>query len=402
MRIDVAVHDLSVENCNLMPWRTACEIIKYLRTEGHDARLLSLGGKAGGLHGGIIPEGAREIPKRSARLKKELDRRYTQDRPKVIFWPVSWRESVARLKIVTNLGVPVVLWQPGGAYDFSACIYSLLHVGIRRTLPYLREALCNKKEQVGRFRRLGVRSIITMTKVSAGVAISAGWDGDRVYVIPPGRSEGTRQPRVWNLTESFRKALGGTPYFLYLGPPGRIRGVYELLRAFEGVAEELKDVRLVCLFRSDNSVEKGWLVKFIQGLSSQERILCDWGWVPRETLNGLMGSCHAVVMPFVLVPSEIPLGIIESMGFGKPVITTSSGGTGTFVSQFGMTAPVGDVSALIYAMIRLVKDTDFYSERCLLTRKAYEEHPTWQKVGTKWLQIAEIASKHEIGIVPSR
>ena len=77
-----------------------------------------------------------------------------------------------------------------------------------------------------------------------------------------------------------------------------------------------------------------------------ERIVCVWQSVGRADLDAFLEACYAVVLPFLLVPSEIPLAIIEAAGHRKPVITTGPGGTADFVREFGLAVPAGHSKAL--------------------------------------------------------
>ncbi len=145
---------------------------------------------------------------------------------------------------------------------------------------------------------------------------------------------------------------------------------------------------LVCLFRSDPQTDIAAARQMVEDRLHDERIFCVWESVGKVDLNAFLEACHAVVLPFLLVPAEIPLAIIEAAGCQKPVITTGPGGTGDFVREFGLAVPAGRSHALADAMRRLLEDQQLYADKCAAARRMYAAHPTWDEVAQTWLSIA--------------
>ena len=96
-----------------------------------------------------------------------------------------------------------------------------------------------------------------------------------------------------------------------------------------------------------------------------------------------------MIFPFVLVPSEIPLTIIESMGWGKPIIATVPSGTGEFVQGFGAVAKIGDAHDLARIMVNLITDKMLYSAKSKAMLEKYRNHPSWREVALKWLEVGK-------------
>lgn len=389
MKILVLVHDLLMEKSHLMPWRTVCEIVLCTREAGHTVNLVSLGNRSSSLHGGLIPEGTKEINKNPRELWKNLRHEIRTNKPDVIFFPVSWRDSKKRIKLLADLETPVVLWFPGGVYSFRACMLALRRLGLRATLPYMLEILSSKRKMVTLFKDAGIKSILSMTQETADRAIAAGWCKTDSFVVPPGKENEHPSLRIAPLSTEFRTWLGHRDFYLYAGPPSGIRGIFELLKAFDMAAESCQEITLVCLFRADAVLDSHKVKRTIDRSKNKERIYSLWESLTPEELNGFMASCHAVVMPFILVPSEIPLAIIEAMGWGKPVISTSPGGTGAFVKEFGLAPKVGDIAGLAKALVDLHVNKELYEKKCLDTVSAYSQHPDWKQVCYQWLDVAQ-------------
>jgi glycosyltransferase involved in cell wall biosynthesis len=117
--------------------------------------------------------------------------------------------------------------------------------------------------------------------------------------------------------------------------------------------------------------------------------------VGRADLDAFLGACYAVVLPFLLVPSEIPLAVLEAAGHGKPVITTGPGGTADFVQEFGLAVPAGHSRALAAALLRLLEDPQLYAEKCRGAERVYAAHPTWEETARSWLSVAERALRYQ-------
>jgi glycosyltransferase involved in cell wall biosynthesis len=391
MKIIIVVHNLIKDKSHLMPWRTVCDVVKFMQEDGHKAHLISLGDKQGELHGHLIPKGTREIRKSPSKLTSDLKIELKRIKPDVLFFPMTWRESLKQITKITSMNVPVIFWFPGGIYSNGACIQALKTIGVRDTLPYMLEILSNRKRQVHNFKKFGVDSIITMTTATANSAISAGWPNTKTFVIPPGKENIWNQNTKSSLPTNFKKWVANKPFYLYMGPPSGIRGIFELLKAFDIAAEYDQELRLVCLFRSDGILDGQKVENAINSCKNKNKIYSVWGSIKSNDLNSFIEACHAVTMPFVLVPSEIPLAIIEAMAWGKPIITTSPGGTGEFVKEFGLTPKVGDIKALAAAMIKLHKDHELYKDKCQKAIDTYLNHPDWKSVSRQWFNVAQQA-----------
>jgi glycosyltransferase involved in cell wall biosynthesis len=391
MNIIVVTHDLTEYNAHLMPWRTVCEVVRNARSKGIDARLVSLGAKREVMSGRGIPSGTLSIVKEKIALESEL-RELTQTFPcDAIVWPVVWREPYWRIKAVTCLRIPVVGYFPGGVYRLADVLYASKHVGLRGSLPYLADAVWPKQFQLRRWKKRGFKFLIAMTSFTAKVAVAEGWPGWLISAIPPGREEEQVEYARVSLPADFEEWRQNRPFYVFAGPPSGIRGVYELLNAFDRLAEAHQDARLVCLFRSDAPLESEPIARVIANMKYSERVYTIWESLSKPVLEAFMSECHGLVLPFLTVPSEIPLAIIEGMRFAKPVITTMTGGTGEFVEACGEAVALGDVPALADSMLRLLTDPGYYQEKCDAAGAAYRKHPTWNVMADEWIECVNRA-----------
>ena len=382
----IVVHDITGMNWHLMPWRTVVEVVRHQRHEDRFV-LLSLSEQEGEAEITGLPVPAWRVCKRSPSLANSLAKVLRESEIGTVYWPFTWREPAKRLKMVSELADEVVCWMPGGEYRLESVLYSIRRVGLRPALPYIVESLFPKRLQVSRLKRFGVSAMLTMTGATAKVATAAGWPSGRVTVIPPGR-EGHHDDVIADGVADFDRWLSGRRFFLFAGPPSAIRGIYELLEAFELLAESNGEACLVCLFRSDAVLDSEDLKSKIARMASRDRVYTVWESVSKDVLSYFMSTCHAIVLPFVLVPSEIPLAIIECMRYGKPVITTSNGGTGEYVADCGRVVELGNIRAMAAAMSELYSDDEAYARIASLTLAKYASHISWAEMSAQWGALA--------------
>lgn len=393
MRVLIFTHDIIPEKSHLMPWRTLCEVVKFLQIEGHNASLVSLSDSNKKLEDPLFPRGTLSVNKNITYLYSDLFSLVEEFQPDVIFWPVSWRESFRRTQAVSKLNIPLIGYFSGGYYSIKTCFYALKTIGFKKTKPYLIEAIVPHFIQLFYLKLKGFKRLITMTALTAKHVVGMSWKEEDVICIPPAKELKNDLANIEGLPSAFSDWLGQRIYYLYMGPPSAIRGIFQLLEAFEIAAQENSNICLVCLFRSDAKLDSDAITDFISKMRYTDRVYSIWESVPKSLLNAFISKCHAVAMPFILVPSEIPLAIIETLQWGKPVISTMQGGTGEFVKQFGLSPAVGDINGLANAMIDLYQDKVLYQKKCLDAQAVYQHHSNWAEMSQHWLNIADMVVK---------
>ncbi len=391
MRLAIYASDLEEENRHLMPWRMVLEIGHAACRAGHQAKVLS---------GRRHPTGDRWAY--GSCLVEEVEKPYShgpmdhfqrvihREKFDVLFWPVAWCNARRQGSLLRRTSIPIVWYVPGACYLARQAVRAIPDLGVGSAFPFLLQSLYPKRYLVKKLRSRATSLMITASPFNRSALCRAGWPGTDIFVVPPGKavdraSPNGQEPTVFNAAKS---RLGGRPFYLYLGPPTRIRGIRQLLKAFDLLAGRRADVCLVCLFRSDPQTEVGTVRKIVESGPHAERILCVWDSVERVDLNAFLEACHAVVLPFLLVPSEIPLAVIEATGHGKPVITTGPGGTADFVRDAGLAVPSGQSRPLAEAMLRLLDDQQLHADQCGAAQRRYATHPTWDEVARSWLLIA--------------
>ncbi len=357
MRIAIYISDLTENTSDLMPWRMVLEIAARLERRGCQTVVLS--GQRG------VP--VREWKNHQVRLMdvpkpddigamQQLKAVCRKEKIELLYWPLAWWRPPTNVAVLQKEGLRIVWYVPGAWYKSGQVLRASLSLGIKGVLPYLAQALSLKRRYMRKLTQKSMQPLITMTNYSRETIIRFGYPAESINVIPPGKSRLQQDNGEHIVFNRVQEMLAGSPYFLYFGPPQLIRGVKQMLAAFEQVVKKYQDVRLVCLFRADKDLQPDKLRSRIERMGLGDRLICIWKSVNSTDLDAFLRSCYAVLKPFLLVPSEIPLAVIEAAGYGKPVISTGPSGTGLFVRQFGLIVPPGNAKALSAAMLCLVKD----------------------------------------------
>lgn len=394
MRIAIYTNDLTEDNSHLMPWRMVLEIGKAACEAGHHARVLSGRRRAAENrwdYGGCpVEEIAKPYVNGATNYLQRIIRREEFD---ILFWPVAWCGARRQRELLRTVPVPIVWYIPGATHLLRQGVRAIRDVGVRTALPFLWQSVYPKKYLIKRILGPATGLMITASQFNRSALCRAGWPADDVFAVPPGRPTDCvpangDEPTVFNAVQS---RLGGRPFYLFLGPPTGIRGTRPLLQAFNMLAGRQPEVCLVCLFRSDAGVDVAAIREKIERMSCADRIVCTWESLGRADLEAFYEACHAVVLPFLLVPSEIPLAVIEAAGHHRPVITTGPGGTAEFAEEFGLAVPAGHSGALAEAMLRLLVDKQLHTQKCDAARRLYVAHPTWKEAAQSWLSVAKKA-----------
>jgi glycosyltransferase involved in cell wall biosynthesis len=178
--------------------------------------------------------------------------------------------------------------------------------------------------------------------------------------------------------------------FLYVGSAKAIRGFDVLLDAFRRLEGQAVELRILARGSTPNEVDelRRRINVRVGGMRQHAEII--GGWMDREHYREELRAADVAVLPFVLVPSELPVSVIECIACGTPVIATDINGLPEAVGTAGVIVRSGSVSALAEAMLKLAADSARLGklrERCVDTRKDMLD---WSGVGREWLQVLSL------------
>jgi len=196
------------------------------------------------------------------------------------------------------------------------------------------------------FKKLlnGFDNIISTSQYMAEDIVSLGIARKKVSVV-----------RLWMNTQSFATSIHGSeshPTFVFLGWGSSIRGVPDIIKAFELVLKSIPKARLVFCFSGFHGLEEKMYKYLIRRNDMQGRIILK-GYEP--DIFRTLRFATAVVLPFrsACGYAQPPLVVLEAMALGKCVISTPVGSIPEVIShgETGLLVEPRDYESLARRMI---------------------------------------------------
>jgi phosphatidyl-myo-inositol dimannoside synthase len=199
-----------------------------------------------------------------------------------------------------------------------------------------------------------------------------------VYPIPPGIDK----ERWFPATDD--KSVENQCSFLYTGTPSSIRGFNLVLDAFKKLGRV--DVRLKIMARGGDGHTHRAIQQHAEGLQIQDRIEVSTGWASQDDLRQAIWDADAVLLPFVLVPSELPVTVMEVIACGRPVIVSDIDGLPEAGSGCTLVVEQADADSLADAMHRFCEDRTSLMKTFRFTERR-ERMLSWNSVAKSWLDV---------------
>jgi glycosyltransferase involved in cell wall biosynthesis len=111
----------------------------------------------------------------------------------------------------------------------------------------------------------------------------------------------------------------------YFGPPAMLRGLPTLLRAVALLQKPQPMTRALVLSRQQSgepTVDQYAVEALVRRLGIGNRTHLVRGFLAQDDLRHAVAACDAVALPFGIVPSDVPLSVLETMALGLPLVTT--------------------------------------------------------------------------------
>jgi hypothetical protein len=387
MRILFLTFGLLAHNTKLMPWRTAREVVSGMRQRGCYVDLVSLVtcdeiGKST-TEPSVLTIRRRVV----ADMRQELLSSLQFNHFDLIYVPVSVSSNSLVKALLRDIKGERVAYLPGSYFELNQTLKVLGKMRFLNILPYLAQSLFPRYLFNFALKQLSARVLITNSDYSK----RALENHIRLPIIsiPPGRDKAVDFASTTNVVVE-NLPIVSQPYFVFAGPPLAIRGIEVLLQAYAGIADLPEMPPLLCLFRSDSHLDIEAIKRDYEKKWNHKKIIFRWQSLSQQDFHLSILNSLAVIMPFLIVPSEIPLAVYEAAAMGKTIITTGPHGTGDFVQKFGLTVSPGSVSNLQKAMVKCVQNINGdLSDQAF---KAYSSLDDWDSVSKSWETV--LLSKH--------
>lgn len=362
----------------LMPWRTVIEVCMRMRARGIDAQVINLPVAApADDYTFDYPDGESIDIKSAPRDFSAFGRMMESEGYDVVIYPTPWREALkGSFKAMAGMKCKKIAYIPGGVYSVSDCITLARWSGISVAKPYLIDALTPDRKLAGMLNDCGFESVVGLTPYTAEVLQKAGCkNAVDIVTAKDGFCELEAQEIKVDLPDRF---------LLFSGAPAPTRGAKQILQALDKVKHT--DMRVVMLMRTDVGSDYEALENAYRKMVHKERVVMLRQKVTREQLRWIFEKAWYAMLPFVVVPSEVPVTYLEVMSCGTPVITFDNGGT-TRLLKDGLLIANKSVDGLAKAMDKAWEDVELHDKLSANALHMMKEYPTWDEVADQWIKL---------------
>ncbi len=373
MKVGIYTVDLFPGREKLMPWRTMVETGKYLSAKGIEAEIISVSKERensdyefSGLHITSIRNDLNEIA-----------RYINHNGFDVFLFQVKWRDGLKNLNALSQVRCRKIAYFDGGVFHLRNTMPLILTTGFKIARPFLLESITPKSLILHKLKKTGFRKIITLSSLTEKYVEKYAYV--KSSTIFPGNDFRVENPSQSNKKEEEK-------FFLFTGAPHRIRGSIQLLKAFDLFADVHNDAKIIFLMRNDVDADYSFFDKEYNKLRNKSKVEVIRENLSPAILENFFKRARAVVLPFLTIPSEIPLTFFEVLSKGTPIITFENSGTTSYLSPALAISTRRNFKSLSKLMSRIWTDDAFHSSLSMNALSIMREHPTWKESGEKWFE----------------
>jgi glycosyltransferase involved in cell wall biosynthesis len=387
MKVAFISSGLSARTERLQPHQTLLQMARELMSRGVEVVLISDGASGQPVDdvlGGVRVH--RVSSARSYRWGKNEDteaiREVRHERPDVVVWHVSMT-TLLHQRYHHSLSQPAF----GLLSSPVQPVRSILALGpakLSSNIDLIFSQLLGSLVPSACVRRVftdgGLSGMITLSETTRAHLLAMGAPGHRVFVTPPGVAPIWLGGAASRAEKAALRAAAGFSHedylVTYFGSPAPVRGVFTLVEAASRVAAERSRLRLLILSRRWGDEWQAQSKRLAAALAQpplRDRSHFVDGYLSAHQLVNWVAASDAVCLPFELVPSDVPLSVLEAMALGQLVVTTPVACIPELVGRDrGCLVPAGSVQALA-GRIRALLDGAEPVDRFRENGRAYVE-----------------------------
>lgn len=374
MRITFCLPQFAEHNLRLQPWLTVYRIVLGLISRGHRIDVITDGAQANnmaGIHIHTVPSLRATSSKHIIHLLEAI----SPDCVVVSITPLSlatasWYKILKKYHSIAFLSYAF--------YHAKHIINAFPYLNNRERWEYGRHLLVPRYLWVNRLTNMFNGVICQSRRTKCVMEDSAGSDIP-VYNIPPGIDLD-----MWPTIED-RKSNNNDTELLYVGKASAIRGFPIVLDAISRVSGP--HIRLKVLARGADERALSNIKTEIDRRNIQDRVDVQGGWLILDELRRELQSATAVLLPFVLVPSELPVSVMEAIACGTPVIVSDIDGLPEAAGDAGLVVPSGKADTLASAIEKIDRDRDLLESLRSACLKIRKDMPSWDAQSRCWEEI---------------
>ena len=373
MKVLFCIPDFQSSNFALQPWLTIYRVGKGLLEHGCDVHVLTDCGRTGFLEG-IHVHSVQSLRGSNSKQVVSVLKMIQPDAVAATVTPLSlvtsrWYRELSNYRSFAFLSFPF--------YNLRETLTAMPHLDNYERWSYGRHQLIPLPLWRHALKRGFIGAFCQSERSGARIA-GESKSGFNVFPIPPGIDK----DRWFPPAQGNRGQCHCT--FLYTGNPSAIRGFQLVLDAFRKIAHA--DVRLKILARGGDSETYQRILRQAISRQIQDRVAISVGWASGAELRQAIWDADAVLLPFVLVPSELPVTVMEVIACGRPVIVSDIDGLPEAGESCALVVEQGDVDSLAAVM-----QTFCENRTAMMKTFRFDERRdnmlSWGRVAQKWLDV---------------
>ena len=372
--ITIVSYLFSEANLQKQPWSYIHELAKELKAKGYKISAISDGGKRGlkkETVDGLTVYRLKKIRQSQQGAIREV---LSIEKPGLIIWPIG-PKSFTFLPLLKKLKIPVIGFLSYSLYSLKEVILAQITLGRYNLLSFFQNALIPGFLFRNFINSEVLKGVIVLSRRSQSRMLKLRVKPEKIWVLPQGTDKQVSSAGI----DKEEKTV------LYLGGPEDIRGLKFLARTFKEALAEDKQLRLIVLLRTNKQQALAKIRQRCDKLGILARVRIIGGILSKEEVIQYISASSFVALPFILVPSEIPISILEAMKLGKPVIGTNLDGIPELIENKGVIVEPGSRQQLKKAILRLAYDEEYRQKlrnNCLSFMAGY---PSWDEIAEKFI-----------------
>lgn len=370
MRTVFCIYNFVSAKLPLQPWLTVRIVAEDLAQRGHAVHIITDTAEPASIQG-LDVHSVRSLRGSNGVEMRELLRKLRPDA--LVFLPTPL--NVATTSWLDGLECRRVGYASYPFYTAAELLTAARCIGMREVGQYMRH-LAVPKPIWARAMRRRMDAVVAQSASTAGRLAGILGDDDRCAFIPPGivLSDWPHQERAGPAEDVVR--------LLYLGAAVPIRGFDLTLDALARVGGG--NIRLRVLARGADEAQVAAIGAEAARRGLSGRVEAEGGWIDRARLIEEIHAADAVLQPFVLVPSELPVTAMEVIACGTPVIGSAIDGLPSTIGPAGTVTAQGSAAALASVVEDYCRDPALrvaWRSGCVRQRAQMQD---WHSVAGRW------------------
>lgn len=407
MKVCILCYGFREHNIRLQPWRYISEIAGGLLKKNFDVTIITDGFSERHHVNGIPTVHIGKLRKFPFQSNNELVSLINSEKPDVILWSISALDYLY-LNIFNQINIPIIGMFTGPIYKLSDITRIGTHE-ILKNIMFLSAHIIYASLPTFFIRNIvnspQFNKIFVMSRKNKEIITEMGGDQNKVVHIPAGIDE-----YDFEISQDYNSIIRKYDLdkrsfnVLYFGSPLTIRGIDSLIKAVSKVKNEYSHVKLLILSRrrdDELSREEKDTQNLILKLRIEKNIQIISGFLDKDEVKKFIGFSDLIVLPFKIVPSDVPTSILESMALGKTVISTAVDGIPELLENGrGFVVKPNNEEDLAEKIVFSIQNQDLTKSMGKKAASYMQTYPRWHKVSESVIsEITDIFDKKSISEV---